>query len=255
MPMKIMRVRKGNDPLWAVLEGADAYALQGDPYTSPTKGALIGSIADLKVLCPLLPENKVIIILDNWRGRNGRQWPTFIIKSPTARIHPGETVIYPKIVTRFHFETELGVVIGKTCKGITVEQAPSHILGYTIHNDMTAFDFTIELGNGMDKVVFGKSFDTFSCAGPCIATGLDPTKLTLRGKINGEEFFATSSGLMTWNVYELVSWVSQSMTLNPGDLISCGAPPGAMSRQTMPGDHTTAIIDEIGAMENDVRAA
>jgi 2-keto-4-pentenoate hydratase/2-oxohepta-3-ene-1,7-dioic acid hydratase in catechol pathway len=253
--MKIMRVQKDDQaPAWAIAEGDDAYALEGDRFTAPTKGAPIGPIAGLKVLSPIMPENKVVIILDNWRGRNGRYGPTFIIKSPSARINPGETVVYPKMVTKFYFETEVGVVIGKKARNVSVEQAGDHIMGYTIHNDMTAFDFNIDLGAGMDKVVFGKSFDTFSCAGPAIVTGLDPARLTMRGKINGEEFFETSSGLMNWTVQELVSWVSQAQTLNPGDIISCGAPPGALLRETLPGDRTSAIIDEIGVMENNVVA-
>jgi 5-oxopent-3-ene-1,2,5-tricarboxylate decarboxylase/2-hydroxyhepta-2,4-diene-1,7-dioate isomerase len=250
--MKIMRIQSGSEAVWAIAEGDNAYALEGDVYTSPAKGGLIGPIASLKVLSTILPENKVIIILDNWRGKMDRVAPSFIIKNPSARINPGETVIYPKIATRVFFETELGIVIGKKAKNVTLEQAPEHIVGYTISNDMTSFDFTIDVG--VDKVVFGKGFDTFSCVGPCITTGLDPTKLTMRGKINGEEFFDTSSGLMNWNAYELVSWVSQVTTLNPGDVISCGAPPGAMTRQTQPGDHVTLIIDEIGTIDLDVVA-
>jgi 2-keto-4-pentenoate hydratase/2-oxohepta-3-ene-1,7-dioic acid hydratase in catechol pathway len=248
--MKIMRVQNGAAAQWAIAEGDNAYAVEGDVYSSPSKGALLGPIASLKVLGSILPENKVIIILDNWRGKMGRLNPSFIFKNPSARINPGETVIFPKIATRVFFETELGIVVGKTAKKIAVEQAPDYIMGYTISNDMTSFDFSIDVG--VDKVVFGKGFDTFSCIGPCIATGLDPTKLTMRGKINGEEFYETSSGLMNWNAFELVSWVSQVTTLNPGDVISCGAPPGAMTRQTQPGDHVTLIIDEIGTIDLDV---
>lgn len=250
--MKIMRVLHKNQPVWAVAEGTDVYALQGDPYTSPTKGALIGPVSGLKILSPILPENKIVVLLANWGERGDRDFPPFIIKPVTARINPGETIIYPKIATRVYFETELGIVIGKKCRGATVEQAHSHIMGYTIHNDMTAFEFNKKLSPF--EIAFGKGFETFSECGPCIATGLDPTKLTMRGKINGEEFFQTSSGKMIWNAYEVVSWVSQVATLYPGDVISCGAPPGAMNRPTLPGDHITLVIDEIGTIENDVRA-
>jgi 2-keto-4-pentenoate hydratase/2-oxohepta-3-ene-1,7-dioic acid hydratase in catechol pathway len=250
--MKIMRVLHKDKPMWAIADGANAYALQGDPYTSPVKGALIGPIDGLKTLSPLLPENKVVVILANWGDRDGRDWPAFCIKPPTARINPGEAIIYPKIAARVHFETELGIVIGRKCKGITVQQARSHIMGYTIHNDMTAFEFNKKVGPF--EVLFGKGFDTFSECGPCIATDVDPTNLIMRGKINGEQFFETNSGLMLWNAYELVSWVSQVMPLYPGDVISCGAPSGALSRPTLPGHHITLIIDGIGTIENDVLA-
>jgi 2-keto-4-pentenoate hydratase/2-oxohepta-3-ene-1,7-dioic acid hydratase in catechol pathway len=250
--MKIMRLLHNDKPVWAIVDGANAYALQGDPYTSPTKGALIGPVDRLKILSPILPENKVIVLLANWGERGDRDYPPFVIKPATARINPGEKIIYPKIAMRVHFETELGIVVGKKSRGITPEQARAHIMGYTIHNDMTAFEFNKKLSPF--EIVFGKGFDTFSECGPCIATDVDPTNLTMRGKLNGEQFFEISSGKMIWNAYEVVSWVSQVATLFPGDVISCGAPPGAMSRPTLPGDHITLIIDGIGTIENDVVA-
>ena len=254
--MKIMRVQKdGQPPVWAIAEGDQAYAAEGDIYAGPAKGAALGPISGLKLLGAIAPENKVVIILDNWRGRAGRDGPTFIIKAPTARVNPGETIAYPKIAKDVYFETEVGIVIGKKAKHITVEQARDHILGYTIHNDMTAFKVKLNVGEGgYDQVIMGKSFDNFSCVGPCIDTDADPEKLTLRGKIDGEEFYETSSALMNWNVYELTAWVSQQQTLNPGDVISCGAPPGAMSRETKAGNRITLVIDQVGEMSFDVVA-
>jgi 2-keto-4-pentenoate hydratase/2-oxohepta-3-ene-1,7-dioic acid hydratase in catechol pathway len=253
MTMKIMRVQKdGGEPVWAINEGDEVYAAEGDVYTAPKKGALIGPVAGVKMLSPILPHNKVVIILDNWRGKADRDAPSFVMKNVTARINPGETIIYPKIGKRVFFETELGIVIGKTARSVSVEDAKDYIMGYTIHNDMTSFAFTINVG--MDPVVFGKGFDTFSMCGPCIATGLDPTTLTMRGRINGEEFYETSSGLMLWDAFELVSWVSSVTALLPGDIISCGAPQGAMDRETLPGDTVTLVIDEIGEISSPVVA-
>jgi len=251
--MKIMRVQKdGGEPVWAINEGDDVYAVEGDVYTAPKKGAKIGPVASVKMLSPIMPHNKVVVILENWRDKSDRAGPSFIMKNVTARINPGETILYPKIGKRVFFETELGIVIGKKAKHVSVEDAKNYIMGYTIHNDMTSFDFTVEVG--MAPVVFGKGFDTFSMCGPCIATDVDPTKLTMRGRINGEEFFETSSGKMLWNAYELVSWVSSVTALLPGDVISCGAPQGAMDRETMPGDTVTLVIDEIGEISSPVVA-
>jgi 2-keto-4-pentenoate hydratase/2-oxohepta-3-ene-1,7-dioic acid hydratase in catechol pathway len=251
--MKIMRVQAdGGEPGWAINEGDSVYALAGDVYTAPKKGALIGPVSSVKTLSPILPHNKIVVILENWRDKSGRFGPSFIMKNITARINPGETIIYPRIATRVFFETELGIVIGKKARSVSVEDAKNYIMDYTIHNDMTSFAFNVEVG--MDPVVFGKGFDTFSMCGPCIATDLDPTKLTMRGRINGEEFFETSSGLMLWNAFELVSWVSSVTALYPGDIISCGAPQGAMDRQTYPGDRVTLVIDEIGEISSPVVA-
>ena len=250
--MKIMRVQKdGGEAVWAINEGGDVYALEGDVYTAPKKGELIGPVSSVKMLSPILPHNKIVVILENWRDKSDRFGPSFM-KNVTARINPGETILYPKIATRVFFETELGIVIGKKARHVSVEDAKNYIMGYTIHNDMTSFDFNVDVG--MSQVVFGKGFDTFSMCGPCIATDLDPTKLTMRGRINGEEFFETSSGKMLWNAYELVSWVSSVTGLLPGDVISCGAPQGAMDRQTYPGDTVTLVIDEIGEISSPVVA-
>jgi 2-keto-4-pentenoate hydratase/2-oxohepta-3-ene-1,7-dioic acid hydratase in catechol pathway len=250
--MKIMRVLHQGQATWAIADGANAYAAQGDVYNKPTKGASLGPISGLKVLSALLPENKIVVILSNWGPKGEREHPAFIIKPFTARINPGETVIYPKIAKRVHFEGEVGIVIGKTARNITVQQARDHIMGYTISNDMTCFEFTKNIGPF--EVLFGKGFDTFSSVGPCIATDVDPTKLTLRGKLNGEQFFEISSSEMTWNVYEITSWVSEVMPLYPGDVISCGAPGGALARPTLPGDRFEATIDEIGTITGDVVA-
>src|SRR5579872_1584723 len=126
--MKIIRVQKGGGaPVWAIAEGDQAYAADGDIYAGAKKGAALGPIAGLKLLGAIAPENKVVIILDNWRGKAGRDGPTFIIKSPTARINPGETITYPKIAKDVYFETEVGIVVGKKAKNITVEIGRAHV--------------------------------------------------------------------------------------------------------------------------------
>jgi 2-keto-4-pentenoate hydratase/2-oxohepta-3-ene-1,7-dioic acid hydratase in catechol pathway len=250
--MKVMRLRHGDQDKWAIADGDDAYEVRGDVYTAPARGDRIGSLKELKLLSPILPHNKVVIILENWRDKAGRVTPSFVIKNPHARINPGENIIYPKICTRVYFETEVGIVIGKKANSVSINNIRDYIFGYTIHNDMTCFEYNINIGN--DGHIFGKQFDTFSSLGPCIATDVDPLNLAMRGKIDGEQFFETSSGLMLWNVYELAAWVSTVTTLYPGDVISCGAPQGAMDRQTQPGNHITLTIDGIGSIEHDVVA-
>ena len=249
--MKIMRIELAGQPTWAIAEGQFAYKADGDVYDSPTKGAAIGPVAALKVLIPVSPENKVLVLLDNWHQRDNRDGPGFLVKSPSARINPGETIIYPEIAAQVWVETELGIVIGRRCKRVTEEHSRDHILGYTVSNDITASEWT-KVTNF--EVLTGKGFDTFCVLGPCIETDVDPTDVILRGFINGEQYFEKHSGLMLWNAYEIVSWVSQITTLFPGDVISCGACAETLSKVMQPGDTIRVEIDGIGGFENPVRA-
>jgi 5-oxopent-3-ene-1,2,5-tricarboxylate decarboxylase / 2-hydroxyhepta-2,4-diene-1,7-dioate isomerase len=158
-------------------------------------------------------------------------------------------VIYPDIATRVNLEPELGVVMSAQTSRVSVKQAESHVLGYTVVNDVTAFGTTKEVNFAP---LYGKSFDTFGILGPRIVPGLDPTDQTIRAAVNGEEFLVISTALMTWNAYEIVSWVSQVMTLFPGDVIAMGAPPGFDAKNINPGDRMTVTIDAIGSIENPV---
>jgi 2-keto-4-pentenoate hydratase/2-oxohepta-3-ene-1,7-dioic acid hydratase in catechol pathway len=242
--MKLLRVESEGRPTWVIAEGGVAYLAQGDIYGSPTKGAAIGDVASLRVLTPVAPENKVLALLDNWSQRDGRDGPGFLVKSPSARINPGDAIIYPEIAAEVWIETELGIVIGKRCKRIGVEQARDHILGYTVSNDITAAEWTKKTSF---PVLTGKGFDTFCVLGPCIETALDPTNATLRGFIDGVQFFEKNTSLMLWNAFEIVSWVSQITTLDPGDVISCGACAETLTRPMRPGDLVGVAIDGVVA--------
>jgi 2-keto-4-pentenoate hydratase/2-oxohepta-3-ene-1,7-dioic acid hydratase in catechol pathway len=96
-------------------------------------------------------------------------------------------------------------------------------------------------------------FDGFGTAGPVIATGIDPKNATIRGAVNGEEYLTIKSSLLAWDVYEIIEWVSKVITLNPGDLISTGAPPGFDKVAINPGDVMKVTIDGIGSIESSIR--
>jgi 2-keto-4-pentenoate hydratase/2-oxohepta-3-ene-1,7-dioic acid hydratase in catechol pathway len=249
--MKIMRVLANGEPAWAIVEGGTAYRVDGDLYNAPKKGASLGAVDGLKTLTPVRPENKVIVLLSNWAGKDDRAGPGFIIKPPNGRINPGENIVYPELASEVWIETELGVVVGKRARKISVEQARSHILGYTVSNDITAAKWNKTTGF---DVFTGKGFDTFCVLGPCIETDLDPTNTTLRGFINNEQFFEKPSGLMLWNAWEVVSWISQIMTLEAGDVISCGACEETLSRVMEVGQLVGVAIDGIGRFDNPVIA-
>jgi 2-keto-4-pentenoate hydratase/2-oxohepta-3-ene-1,7-dioic acid hydratase in catechol pathway len=166
--------------------------------------------------------------------------PEGIIELPTAE--------YPGI----NHEAELGIVIGKTAKCLTPEQAPGHIFGYTCYNDVTRGDFYEEGAFGA-SVYFahGKTYDGFAPIGPWIVTDLDTSNLHIECRINGEVRQSHSTSDRLFSPAQIVSFLSQMGTLNPGDVISCGSPPGMTWMEH--GDVCEVEIEGIGILRNHVR--
>ena len=156
------------------------------------------------------------------------------------------------------FEAELGVVIGRPCKNVSVEEALSYVLGYAYANDVSARDWQKEKGGG--QFCRGKTFDTFCPVGPCLATAdeiPDPSKLTVRSFVNDEKMQESGTDDMIFDVPTLISFLSGSTTLLPGTLILTGTPSGVgeardPKRYLVPGDEVTVEIDGVGLLTNPV---
>jgi len=249
--MQFARLLHEGQPVWAIIEGDTAYRVEGDLYASPSKGASLGPAAGLKALNPVAPANKAVCLLGNWGDQPTRNGPGFFVKPSSAMINPGETVIYPEIALSVNLEPELGVIIGKTCSRISAAQAKDHIFGYTVVNDVTSFETVNK--DVVFAPLYGKSFDTFGIFGPRVVTDVDPGDLMIRAAINGETFLEINSKLMTWNVYHVISWISQVATLYPGDAIAMGAPPGFNAKNVEAGDTMRISIDGVGVLENPVK--
>jgi 2-keto-4-pentenoate hydratase/2-oxohepta-3-ene-1,7-dioic acid hydratase in catechol pathway len=147
---------------------------------------------------------------------------------------------------RVDYEGELGVVIGKTCRSIAKAAAPAYIFGYTCLNDVTARDLQKKDG----QYTRSKGFDTFCPIGPCIETELDPAALRIETRLNGQLKQETATDDLICPVYALVSFISQVMTLLPGDVIATGTPAGIGPMQ--PGDEVEVHISNIGTLRNRV---
>lgn len=150
------------------------------------------------------------------------------------------------------YEAELGVVIGKRCRHVTRENARSVIAGYFVCNDVTARDWQFR----SPTFTLGKSFDTHGPIGPWITTDdeiEDPHALTLTLTLNGEERQRSSTGDMIYNIYDQIAYLTEVMTLEPGDVIATGTPAGvgiAGNRFMKAGDVVRVAIDGLGAIEN-----
>ena len=159
-------------------------------------------------------------------GMDAPTEPVLFFKSTTAWNGPNDPVVIPKGSKKSDWEVELAVVIGKQAKYVSVENALSHVAGYAVHNDYSEREWQLEK---LGQWVKGKSADTFAPFGPFMATTdeiSDPNQLHLWLKRNGETMQDSNTSDFIFNVQEVISYVSQFMTLLPGDVISTGTPAG-----------------------------
>ena len=174
--------------------------------------------------------------------------PLIFLKPPSALIASGDAIIYPAISERVDFEGELGVIIAKRARHIKQADAPDYVLGYTCVNDVTARDLQRKDG----QWTRGKGFDTFCAVGPCMIPrdAVDVAGLTVRTFVDGDKKQEGSVGEMMFSVEAIIAYVSAFMTLEPGDLIATGTPPGV--GPLLPGSRVRVEIEPIGVLENSV---
>ena len=187
--------------------------------------------------------------------------PYIFMKADTAVIGPGAKVVIPPESKQVDWEVELGVVIGREARFVSVDKALDYVAGYTVVNDVSARDLNVRSDFPFKFDWFqGKSFDTFAPIGPwivpksCIA---DPQKLKLQLKVNDETMQDADTGGMIFTVREQIAYLSKILTLKPGDVIATGTPTGVgMARGIFlkPGDVMEATVEGIGALRNPVAA-
>ncbi len=185
--------------------------------------------------------------------------PVLFFKATSAIVGPNDDVIIPKGSEKTDWEVELAIVIGKKASYVSEEEALNHVAGYVLHNDYSERAFQIEKEGQWCK---GKGCDTFAPIGPFIATKdevSDPNNLELWLKLNGETVQHSSTSDFIFNVQEVVSYISQYMTLLPGDIISTGTPFGVglgfnPPKYLKPGDVVELGIEGLGSSKQAVKA-
>lgn len=209
-------------------------------------------LADVKLLAPSEP-SKILCVGRNYvehakeLGNEVPKVPLIFMKPPSAIIANGETILLPSQSNQVEHESELVVVIGKRGKHITANNAKRHIFGYTIGLDITARDLQKPDG----QWTRAKGFDTFCPFGPWIDTEFDPSDAVVTCRVNGQMRQMASTRDMVFNVGVLIAYISSVMTLEPGDLIFTGTPPGVGLLQD--GDEVAAEIEGLGILKNPVR--
>jgi 2-keto-4-pentenoate hydratase/2-oxohepta-3-ene-1,7-dioic acid hydratase in catechol pathway len=212
-------------------------------------------LPDVRVLTPSEPR-KFIGLWNNFRAAAEKQGnaipeePLYFIKGANCHLADGGVIRRPASYDgKITYEGELGVVIGRRARNVALEDAESHIFGYTCVNDVTALDL-IGRDPSFAQWTRAKSFDTFGPIGPAIATGLDWRRLVIRTLLNGRERQNYPANDMIFGPPALVSMISREMTLEPGDVITCGTSLGVLPLR--PGATVEIVIDGIGVLKNAV---
>ena len=215
-------------------------------------------------MLPIDRPGKIICVGLNYRDHAAEQGgelpkePLLFAKWPNALIGPGEPIVIPPLVTKCDYEAELAVVIGARVKAVSKENALEAVRGYICANDVSARDLQFSDG----QWTRGKSPDTFCPIGPALVPAAeipDPHNLRIRAIVSGEVFQDSTTANLIFGVDEIISHASQTMTLEPGDLILTGTPAGVgvfrdPQRLLRPGDEVTIEIEGLGALTNPVVA-
>jgi 2-keto-4-pentenoate hydratase/2-oxohepta-3-ene-1,7-dioic acid hydratase in catechol pathway len=253
MVRKYVRFEAAGQERYGVLEGETIHELAGNFLTTDQQTGETFAAGDVRLLAPTRP-TKVMCIGLNYKAhaeeRNKKipEEPMLFLKPPSAVIGTGDEIVLPKIAKDVEFEGELAVVIGKRAENVSVEEARDVIFGVTVMNDVSERFYQVKDGQWGRA----KGFNTFAPVGPCVVTGLNYQDLQIETKVNGEVKQSSRTSDMIFPVDELVSFVSQVMTLEPGDVLTTGTPAGVGPLRA--GDRVEMTIEGVGTLVNTVRA-
>jgi 2-keto-4-pentenoate hydratase/2-oxohepta-3-ene-1,7-dioic acid hydratase in catechol pathway len=249
---KYVRYSHQGTTSYGILEGEQvrelgASFLEGSRPTGKTV-----PLKDVRLLAPLEP-SKVIAVGFNYKshldGRDAPAYPPLFAKLPTCIIGPEAEVVYPKGATNVHFEGELVIVIGKKASRVSKEDAGQYIFGVTAGNDISERDWQRD-----DLQWFrAKASDGFGPLGPAVVKGLDHNDLLLQTRVNGKVVQKQRTSDLIFDVEHIVSYISQFVTLVPGDVIYTGTP-GSTSAMK-PGDVVEIEIEGVGVLRNRIAAS
>jgi 2-keto-4-pentenoate hydratase/2-oxohepta-3-ene-1,7-dioic acid hydratase in catechol pathway len=259
--VKIYKFLHAGRARYGVLEAPDTVRVMvGSPFDANASMALgdeTWPLSSLTLLAPTVERPRIFGVGFNYRahiletGRSLPEIPPLFMKPDTALAGPGDNIVYPHGSTIVHYETELVAVIGRKARNVAREDALDYVLGYTCGNDVSERSIQRQ-EMAMGVMTVGKGFDTFAPIGPCIETAVDPSKLRMRGRLNGKVVQDCETSDLLFGVDALVAYLSRAITLLPGDLIMTGTPGGVGPLQ--PGDRFEIDIEGIGILSNPVIA-
>jgi 2-keto-4-pentenoate hydratase/2-oxohepta-3-ene-1,7-dioic acid hydratase in catechol pathway len=249
--MKICRFYDNkSDKRFGIVENKIIIEIEGTPFDSFTIKDKKHNLDEVKLLAPCVP-SKIVAIGLNYKDHAAEMNkkipddPMLFLKPSSSVIAHEDNIIYPShMSSRVDFEGELAVVISKEAKHIKPSSALDYVLGYTCINDVTARDLQAKDG----QFTRAKGFDTFAPLGPWIETRLSPFDLEIKTFLNGDLKQHSNTSNLIFAVPKLISFISNVMTLYPGDIISTGTPSGIAPMK--PGDRVEVEIQGIGILKN-----
>ena len=249
--MNIARFLWNDRVQWGIIEGEEVFAIRGSLFGSLRPGDPLCPLSEARLLAPIDTRvNKVVAAAANYGELDARDGPGIFLKQPGTVVAHNEPIIYPRVCRSVIHEAELGIVIGRSARRVSASDALDYVFGYTCVNDVSASEMeTSDTGRGTSMRV--KHFDTFCPIGPWIATGLNGDNLRIKCRVNGEAHVEGSTSDMIWGVAELISWMSEVMTLRPGDIIPSGCPGVG---EIAVGDSVEVEVEGIGTLRNPVVA-
>lgn len=249
---KYVRYTAGGATAYGILEGDVIRELSGDLFQSPRPTGKTVRLGAATLLAPVVP-SKVIAVGLNYKSHIGEspaaKYPGLFAKMPSSIVGPEAAIVIPAGADNVHFEGELVIVIGRRAKNVTVAEAPRYVFGITAGNDVSERDWQRE-----DLQWFrAKAADTFGPLGPVILTGARYGDLLLETRLNGVVVQSQRTKDLIFDVPAIVSYISQFMTLEPGDVIYTGTPGSTKAMKA--GDVVEVEIEGVGVLRNRVVAS
>jgi 2-keto-4-pentenoate hydratase/2-oxohepta-3-ene-1,7-dioic acid hydratase in catechol pathway len=249
--VRLVRFRHGERIATGVLAGDEVQVIRGTFFEDPVPTGEDVPLTDVRLLAPVLP-SKMVAVARNYpehaaeMGNPLPERPMLFFKPATSVIGPGDPIPIPDGTERVDHEAELAVVIGRLCRRVAEADAARYILGYTCANDVTARDWQKSDG----QWARAKGSDGFGPLGPWVETEADVSDVAVLSRVNGEGRQSGRTSDMVFSPGWLVSYISQTITLLPGDVVLTGTPPGV--GPMAPGDRVEVEVEGIGVLENGV---
>lgn len=251
--MHWIRFEHAGEVGFGILRNSSIQIYTGDMFSDARATTAELPLAEVTLLTPCVP-SKMIALWNNYQALASKlkltvpSEPLYFLKAASSFLAGGQTIRMPTAYSgKVVYEGELGIVIGKLATNVSVTEAAQFIFGYTCINDVTAIDI-IQKDPSFAQWTRAKSFDTFGAFGPVIATDVEPLELSVKTLLNGKERQNYPVSDMVFKPAQIVSLLSQDMTLIPGDVICCGTSIGVGAMK--PGSKIEINIDGIGSLAN-----
>jgi 2-keto-4-pentenoate hydratase/2-oxohepta-3-ene-1,7-dioic acid hydratase in catechol pathway len=251
--MKFVRFEYEGNVSIGMVKQEKIIVLDGTLFDTHQETGVHFTLSDVKLLPPVIP-TKIVCIGLNFPGRireTGARFPEkpwFFLKPPSSLTGHEDPIIFPRVAECVAYEGELAVVIKDKMKDVPKNETLNHILGCSCFNDVTESAIVTK---DIADITLAKGFDTFSAFGPCLVNDLDPNNLDVKTYLNGKPVQHDNTRNCVFSIQEVLHYLSQRMTLCPGDIVAMGTPSGIVPMK--PGDVVEVEVEGIGRLRNTVK--